>query len=382
MNERPLSPTSEFEEFGAQLAGLTDTDLATWMEDFLSGRGRPPLPPSLPLEPFEVVQRLCVSPRILGVRPKIERALISLLHSVDNPRGKERLLLGLLLLAVVLRPHACRPALRRLLYSGVARGSVVGRIQLTNELITANCKYGVDERLHEFITSKVPTFRESEFRTYALACFRGLLYAYDERPFWFIPHLSRFFDDEQFFGKFCYLLRVGIRKSGISAFSDCYEGVVAAMGVAERRKINEFLCSAVFYENDADIANPHYVRMYLRVRAALIQRPDLDFLLKFASSLIPLPTQTKKQILAEFWMAFCAGRERVGSQGLTPVAPYYLQRPNPTISGTKETILYGRNPDGSEFVRTVDEGTADLFEEPGEADEDRNSMSRIGDLAR
>jgi hypothetical protein len=364
MNESPISRLSDFEEFACKLAELNDLALATWLEGFLNNEEFPPLPPSLPLERFEVIQKLCCDPRTLRIRPRIENALVVLLDSFGDPCGKERLLLGLLSLVVVLRPHPGKQALRRMLYSGIVRGSVIGRIQLTNELIVANCKYGVDSRLHEFITCEVPTFPEPEFKTYALACLRGLMYAYDERPFWFIPNLSRFFGDDGYFSKFCYLLRVGILKSGISTFADCYAPVMEALDELARSKVNEFLCRDVFAEDDTCIGNPHYMRMYLRVRATLAQKVDLFFLAKFASPRVALPEETKKHILAEFWRTYPTPRERTSEQLPSFSSPYYIFKPDPRMSGVTEPILWGYQPDGRSVGVQIDERTADLLEDP------------------
>ena len=296
---------SKFTEFLDSLMSLDRERQIPWFWSYLHGAPCEPEAPPANLEKDEFIIRIYDESRRRQFGQDLKEVILPrLLESCEEIRGDEEYFFNLLSLITYFRPTAAKDRLRRLLYSGVVERQNLsfGPFDLECQLIVANCQYDVDARLKNFIRHTLAN--KDDFKKYALASYRGLMYAYDETPFLLIPKTARYWSDNEFFSKFTYYLRVSIEKSGSDTFARTYPVILGRIREIDPQlgeKFNRLLAEEIFVADPKRFDDAHYFEMYLGLKIECKEMITPEEIKLLLSDAVDLRRETKVDLLARYY---------------------------------------------------------------------------------
>ena len=243
----------KFSELVLQLQTKTEHDLESWIYNYLTTTGYSLSIPGLENEKPLVVKRIYYESGDPEFQMRIGISISNLLESCDPVIGKEEYLFYLLTIIPIIRPQKAKQRLKYLLFSKALENFHFDVFDLNVQLIAALCEYDIDQTLKDYIFTNLAN--RSNFKDYAIVCYRGLMHMYDESPFLLIPKIAPFLFDELFYKDFIYLFKISIERIGIITFARVYSSNIMnelkSVDGAYSNKVNQLLLTEILmkYKN-------------------------------------------------------------------------------------------------------------------------------------
>jgi len=252
-------------DFIKELISMDSEKFVDWLDNYLKGIECIPKCPPLSMERHLVVEKIYLDSNNSIFQKTIKKSISKLLESFEPVPNSEEYLFYLLSLVISLRPYQAKARLRRLLFSESIEGLHFEVFNLNTVLIIANCKYDIDPQLKEFITKELAT--RNTFQDYALACYKGLIYTYDESAYLFIPKLAKFWSDKTFYSNFSTLFKLSFNKIGLSNLQHVYPNVINELKSLNPKffyKFNNLLINEILIDNNR-LKDQQYIKFLFNV---------------------------------------------------------------------------------------------------------------------